>query len=57
MKKYKDEVLSPYRLAEKGYIEDIINPDETRETIIQAIDILENKREILPPKKHGNIPL
>ena len=57
LKKYKDEVLSPYRLAEKGYIEDIINPDETRETIIQAIDILENKREILPPKKHGNIPL
>ncbi len=57
LKKYKDEVLSPYRLAEKGYIEDIINPDETRETIIQAIYILENKREILPPKKHGNIPL
>ena len=55
--KYKDEVLSPYRLAEKGYIEDIINPNETRETIIQSIDILENKREILPPKKHGNIPL
>ncbi|MDC0047059.1 acyl-CoA carboxylase subunit beta [Chloroflexi bacterium] len=57
LKKYKDEVLSPYRLAEKGYIEDIINPNETREIIIQSIDILENKREILPPKKHGNIPL
>ena len=57
LEKYKNDVLSPYRLAEKGYIEDIIDPNETREIIIKSIDILENKREILPPKKHGNIPL
>ena len=49
--------MSPYRLAEKGYIEDIIEPNQTRETIIKSLEILENKREVLPPKKHGNIPL
>ncbi len=55
--KYKKDVMSPYRLAEKGYIEDIIEPNQTRETIIKSLEILENKREVLPPKKHGNIPL
>tara|TARA_B100000073_G_scaffold173064_1_gene143174 strand:- start:959 stop:2476 length:1518 start_codon:yes stop_codon:yes gene_type:complete len=57
LEKYKNEVMSPYRLAEKGYIEDIIEPNQTRETIIKSLEILENKREVLPPKKHGNIPL
>ena len=57
LEKYKKEVMTPYTLAENGYIEDLILPDETRQTIINSLKILENKREILPPKKHGNIPL
>ena len=57
LEKYKQEVMTPYTLAENGYIEDLILPDETRQTIINSLKILENKREILPPKKHGNIPL
>ena len=57
LEKYKQEVMTPYTLAENGYIEDLILPDETRQTIINSLNILENKREILPPKKHGNIPL
>jgi len=57
LEKYKKEVMTPYTLAENGYIEDLILPEETRETIINSLNILENKREILPPKKHGNIPL
>jgi propionyl-CoA carboxylase beta chain len=57
LKKYKDEVMSPYVLAEKGYIDDLISPNESRDIIIKSLNILENKREVLPPKKHGNIPL
>ena len=57
LEKYKKEVMTPYTLAENGYIEDLILPEETREIIINSLNILENKREILPPKKHGNIPL
>ena len=49
LEKYKKEVMPPYTLAENGYIEDLILPEETRETIINSINILENKREILPP--------
>ena len=49
--------MTPYTLAENGYIEDLILPEETRKTIINSLKILENKRELLPPKKHGNIPL
>lgn len=57
LKKYKDEVMSPYVLAEKGYIDDLISPNESRDIIIKSLNVLENKREVLPPKKHGNIPL
>ena len=57
LEKYKKEVMTPYTLAENGYIEDLILPEETRKTIINSLKILENKRELLPPKKHGNIPL
>ncbi len=57
LEKYKKEVMTPYTLAENGYIEDLILPEETRKTIINSLKILENKRELLPTKKHDNIPL
>lgn len=48
---------NPYRAANRGYVDDVIDPAETRGKIIRALKMLENKRDSLPPKKHGNIPL
>jgi propionyl-CoA carboxylase beta chain len=50
-------MLNPYRAAERGIIDDVILPSETRSKVIAAFKMLENKHEELPPKKHGNIPL
>ena len=52
--KYIDEVTSPYRAAEKGIIDDIIMPSETKQRIFASIDMLYSKREIKYPKKHGS---
>jgi len=54
---YHDRFANPYIAASRGYIDDIIDPAETRPRIIVALAMLQNKRETLPPKKHGNIPL
>ena len=54
---YRDKLEHPYIAAAKGYIDDIIEPKDTRSKIIKALNLLENKSESLPPKKHGNIPL
>ncbi|HNC46210.1 MAG TPA: carboxyl transferase domain-containing protein, partial [Acidobacteriota bacterium] len=47
----------PYIAAERGYIDEVIEPRHTRPKIINALKMLENKRQTNPPKKHGNIPL
>ena len=49
--------MNPYVAASKGLIDDVIDPSETRPKIIRALKMLANKRESLPPKKHGTIPL
>lgn len=54
---YNDKFANPYIAAELGYIDDIIEPKDTRPKIIAALESLENKRQHLPPKKHGNLPL
>jgi acetyl-CoA carboxylase carboxyltransferase component len=54
---YEELFNNPYRAAEMGYVEDIIEPSESRQRLISAFDMLESKRQSLPPKKHGNIPL
>jgi len=54
---YEEKFNNPYRAAEIGYVDDIIEPRETRQRIISAYDMLASKRESLPAKKHGNIPL
>ena len=54
---YKDKFSNPYRAAEKGYIDDIIEPATTRFRIIRALEMFSTKRDSNPPKKHGNIPL
>ncbi len=54
---YTERYANPYIAAERGYIDDVIDPAETRRTLIQALTMLETKREELPRRKHGNIPL
>ncbi len=54
---YVDEFATPYKAAERGYVDQVIEPQETRRRILQALDMLKTKREQRPQKKHGNIPL
>src|SRR5882724_11750455 len=54
---YRRTFANPWKVAELGYIDDIIMPEDTRPRLIQALEMLQNKREKNPPKKHGNIPL
>ncbi|HKA97273.1 MAG TPA: acyl-CoA carboxylase subunit beta [Streptosporangiaceae bacterium] len=54
---YEDTLANPYIAAERGYVDTVIRPAETRSQVIRALRALRTKREILPPKKHGNIPL
>ncbi len=54
---YEDRFNNPYIAAERGFVDEIIEPRETRPRLIRAFDMLRNKREAAAPKKHGNIPL
>jgi propionyl-CoA carboxylase beta chain len=57
VEEYREKFANPYRAAELGYIDEIIDPQFTRPKLIIALDSLRNKRESMPAKKHGNIPL
>lgn len=57
IEEYRARLMNPYVAASRGMIDDVIFPDETRIKIVSALDMLRNKRESLPPKKHGSIPL
>jgi propionyl-CoA carboxylase beta chain len=54
---YEDTLANPYIAAERGYIDTVITPSNTRMNVTKALRALRTKRETLPPKKHGNIPL
>jgi len=54
---YADRFQNPYKAAELGYIDEVIFPEDIRPRLCQGIQLLKNKRDDLPPKKHGNIPL
>ncbi len=54
---YEEQFNNPYRAAELGLVDEVIEPRETRAKLIRALDMLRTKREVLPPRKHGNIPL
>jgi propionyl-CoA carboxylase beta chain len=56
-KEYEEQFANPYRAAELGYIDEVIEPSTTRKRLIDALEMLKNKRDSNPPKKHGNIPL
>lgn len=56
-REYSELFANPYRAAQRGFIDEVIDPRETRRKLISSFAMLENKSDTLPPKKHGNIPL
>jgi propionyl-CoA carboxylase beta chain len=54
---FEEKFANPYVAAERGYIDEVIEPQYTRPKLINALKLLKNKRDSNPPKKHGNIPL
>ena len=54
---YREKFANPYMAAEHGYVDDVIEPQMTRPKICRALELLRNKVDKNPPKKHGNIPL
>ncbi len=57
VQEYDDTLANPYQAAERGYVDAVITPHETRVEIVRGLRLLRSKRETLPAKKHGNIPL
>jgi propionyl-CoA carboxylase beta chain len=57
VERYETEFNHPYVAAARGYIDEVILPSETRPRLIRALEVLANKRDTNPRKKHGNIPL
>jgi len=57
VEEYRQKFANPYKAASLGYIDEIINPRDTRKKVIDALEMTQNKRKSNPPKKHGNIPL
>jgi propionyl-CoA carboxylase beta chain len=53
----EDKFANPYIAAERGFVDEVIEPSQTRPKLIRALSLLENKRDTNPPRKHGNIPL
>jgi acetyl-CoA carboxylase carboxyltransferase component len=54
---YRETFANPYRAAERGFVDDIIEPAQTRFRLIRALEMLANKKDSIPPRKHGNMPL
>ncbi|MBA2313618.1 MAG: acyl-CoA carboxylase subunit beta [Actinobacteria bacterium] len=54
---YQEKFSNPYLAAERGYVDDIIEPQDTRKRLVQALEMLRSKRETIPQRKHGNVPL
>lgn len=57
VREYEEHLANPYIAAERGYVDTVITPSNTRMNVTRALRALRTKRETLPPKKHGNIPL
>ena len=57
VEEYTEKFANPYKAAHRGYIDEVIFPDQTREKLIRTFEMLQNKVAVLPKKKHGNIPL
>ena len=57
IEEFRDRFANPYVVADRGFVDAVIQPRDTRKKLIQALAMLETKRDKNPPKKHGNIPL
>jgi propionyl-CoA carboxylase beta chain len=57
VEEFRERFANPYVAAERGYVDAVIQPRETRKRLIDALEMLQTKRDKNPPKKHGNIPL
>jgi acetyl-CoA carboxylase carboxyltransferase component len=57
VEEYTEKFANPYIAAERGYVDDVIEPADTRKVLIRSLEMLISKREELPHRKHGNIPL
>ena len=57
VEEFRERFANPYIAAERGYVDSVIRPRETRRRVIQALEMLDTKRDKNPPRKHGNIPL
>jgi acetyl-CoA carboxylase carboxyltransferase component len=57
VEEYTERYANPYAAAERGYIDDVIDPAETRRVLVKSLALLASKREELPKRKHGNMPL
>ena len=57
IEEYREKFANPYVAAKQGMVDDVIDPRETRIKLIQSLDMLRNKKDSRPYKKHGNIPL
>jgi len=57
IEEFRDRFANPYIAAERGFVDAVIQPRDTRKKLIQALEMLGTKRDKNPPKKHGNIPL
>ena len=57
IEEFRERFANPFVAAERGFIDDVIEPRETRPRVIRALRMLENKVDTMPRKKHGNIPL
>jgi acetyl-CoA carboxylase carboxyltransferase component len=57
VEEYTEKFANPYRAAERGFVDDVIDPADTRRLLVSGLDMLRSKREDLPKRKHGNVPL
>ena len=57
VQQYRETFANPFKAAESGYVDAVIYPEDTRPTLIRSLEMLKNKQDHNPPKKHGNIPL
>ena len=54
---YENKFMNPYIAASRGYVDEVIKPDETKERVVKAFDMLSQKNRVKIPKKHGNMPV
>ena len=54
---YTERFCNPYVAAERGFVDDVIDPADTRSKLVAGLELLRSKREELPKRKHGNVPL